>query len=121
MPWTPELGGKTIALMEAAAKRFRLNNASLSIFDERHEILKVEVGYNLMTLERTTSISAHALYSEDVFVILDTHRVCYSNFLLHINPNANNGLGLAFCEKSMGHWSTSYPFFCRSTSDLGLW
>ncbi|KAM0144338.1 hypothetical protein ACHAO1_000096 [Botrytis cinerea] len=74
VPWTPELGGKTIALMEAAAKRFRLNNASLSIFDERHEILKVEVGYNLMTLERTTSISAHALYSEDVFVILDTHR-----------------------------------------------
>ncbi|KAF7914246.1 uncharacterized protein EAF01_000652 [Botrytis porri] len=74
VPWTPELGGKTIALMEAAAKRFRLNNASVSIFDERHEILKVEVGYNLMMLERTTSISAHALYSEDVFVILDTHQ-----------------------------------------------
>ncbi|THV49973.1 hypothetical protein BGAL_0170g00030 [Botrytis galanthina] len=74
VPWTPELGGKTIALMEAAAKRFRLNSASVSIFDERHEILKVEVGYNLMTLERTTSISAHALYSEDVFVILDTHQ-----------------------------------------------
>ncbi|CAD6451642.1 676d3e83-757c-465f-95cb-42456426a20e [Sclerotinia trifoliorum] len=73
-PWTPELGGKIIALMGAAAKRFRLSCASVSAFDEWHEILRVEVGYNLMKLDRTTSISAHALYSEEVLVILDTHQ-----------------------------------------------
>ncbi|EDN92023.1 predicted protein [Sclerotinia sclerotiorum 1980 UF-70] len=41
-PWTPELGGKTIALMGAAAKRFRLSCAAVSAFDEWHEILRVE-------------------------------------------------------------------------------
>lgn len=76
-PWTPELGGKTIALMEAAAKRFHLSCASVSVFDERYDILRVEVGYNLMKLDRTTSIAAHALYSEEVLVILDTHQVCF--------------------------------------------
>ncbi|ESZ94329.1 hypothetical protein SBOR_5273 [Sclerotinia borealis F-4128] len=74
VPWPAELSAKLLALMDAAAKRFRINSASLSIFDERFEKFRIDVGYNIGDIERTTSIAAHALYSEEVLVILDTHQ-----------------------------------------------
>ncbi|KAI9651002.1 hypothetical protein NHQ30_001039 [Ciborinia camelliae] len=75
-PWDPDLGRRIVALMEAAVKRFHIKGASVSVFDERYEKLRVDVGYDgdMANIKRTTSIAAHALYSEEVLIILDTHK-----------------------------------------------
>lgn len=93
--WDSELGGKLIALMRAAGARFKLNQASLSVFDEKSEKLRVDCGYYIKNnnsidrnIDRTTSIAAHALYSEEVLVIMDTHQVCFSiSFFPILIPN----------------------------------
>ncbi|KAB8292115.1 hypothetical protein EYC80_007860 [Monilinia laxa] len=74
-PWGDELTNKILALMGAAAKHFGMKNASLSVFDEKFEKLRADCGYFIdANIERTTSMAAHVLYSEEVLVVLDTHQ-----------------------------------------------
>ncbi|RAL66374.1 hypothetical protein DID88_006067 [Monilinia fructigena] len=74
-PWGKELASKILALMGAAAKHFKMKNASLSVFDEKFEKLRADCGYFIdANIERTTSMAAHVLYSEEVLVVLDTHQ-----------------------------------------------
>ncbi|KAG4030197.1 hypothetical protein MFRU_013g02160 [Monilinia fructicola] len=74
-PWGEELANKILALMGAAAKYFQTKNASLSVFDAKFEKLRADCGYFInSSIERTTSMAAHVLYSEEALVILDTHQ-----------------------------------------------
>ena len=63
-------------LIAAAMKEFDAEFASLSFFDGKYEILRLEMGYNASRIPRSISIAAHALLWEDVLVVLDTKKVC---------------------------------------------
>ncbi|TAQ85306.1 hypothetical protein B7494_g6363 [Chlorociboria aeruginascens] len=63
---------KVGALIHAAMMKFQACRACLSFFDETHEIVKADSGHNRSNVGRSVSIAAHALLTEDVFVILDT-------------------------------------------------
>jgi hypothetical protein len=71
--WAKENVGK---ILLAAMTRFGTRFASLSFFDQKYEVLKVENGYNRSHIDRDVSIAAHVLYSSDVMVVLDTKKVC---------------------------------------------
>jgi len=75
--WARERAG---ALILAAMKKFDTRNASLSFFDGNLESFKAENGYHRPHVARKISIAAHALLSQDVFVILDTHEVSLLDF-----------------------------------------
>jgi hypothetical protein len=63
-------------------KEFDTVFASLSFFDGQDEIFKAENGYNVPRIPRSISIAAHALLSDDVFVVLDTKQVCKTFFIV---------------------------------------
>lgn len=71
--WAEENVGKVLL---AAMTRFGTRFASVSIFDQKNEVLKVENGYNRSYIDRDVSIAAHVLYSSDVMVVLDAKKVC---------------------------------------------
>jgi hypothetical protein len=77
--WSRE---KATALICAAMKEFDAVFASLSFFDGKNEIFKAENGYNIPRISRSISIAAHALLSEDVFVVLDTKHVCKATLII---------------------------------------
>ena len=59
-----------------ALKHFEVTKGSLSFFDKFYERIQIEKGYNSDVIPRHSSIAAHALYSTDVMVVLDTQKVC---------------------------------------------
>lgn len=67
--WDEEKAG---ALILAAMKKFDTRYAAISFFDGQSETFKAENGYGRMEIPREISIAAHALFSEDTLVVLDT-------------------------------------------------
>jgi hypothetical protein len=81
--------------------KFQTRFASLSFFDETHERFRAENGYGQKEIARAISIGAHALYSSDVLVVLDTTQVCS---LSEITPSKLMVTGLALPKQPLGHW-----------------
>ena len=77
--WTPGTHtDKLVELVSTAAKRINAEAGCLSFFDEEEELVQIEGLLRRPRVERKESIAAHALYSQEVMVILDTHKVCGS-------------------------------------------
>jgi len=73
----PQFHNKNVGkVLLAAMSRFSTSFISVSIFDQKNEVFKVENGYNRSHIDRDASIAAHVLYSSDVMVVLDTKKVC---------------------------------------------
>lgn len=58
--------------MREATKKFGTRFGAISFFDDEYEVCKAEKGYSVKHIQRSNSIAAHALYSTEVFAILDT-------------------------------------------------
>jgi len=71
--WSQQQAGY---LITNAMKTFGTRFASISFFDHKNEMFKVENGYNKPSVSRSISVAAHALLSDDVFLVLDTKKVC---------------------------------------------
>ncbi len=76
MLWPQWAQRKTGDIMRKAMDAFGTRFASLSFFDDKFELVKVENGYNRSQIDRDISIAAHVLFSPDVMVVLDTKKVC---------------------------------------------
>lgn len=61
--------------IEILSDRLDLDYVSFSIFDEAYEKRVFDTIYGEMVIPRRQSIAAHALYQEDILVVLDTHKV----------------------------------------------
>jgi len=57
-------------------KKFDTPYVSLSFFTESDELLRMEKGFGIDTIDRSISISAHVLYSDSVLAVVDTKKVC---------------------------------------------
>lgn len=64
-------------LLRKAEYDFGVTLASFSVFEDDYEIIQGERkgGFGKMLVPRELSIAAHALYSTDVFVLLDATKV----------------------------------------------
>lgn len=71
---------------------FGTHFASISFFDHDNEIFKVENGFDKGSISRSISIAAHALLSDEVFVILDTKK----DWRFANNPLATEKPGIRF-------------------------
>jgi len=71
---------KISALMMTAMETFGTCLSSLSFFDGTDEMIIAGLGYGTVKVPRSVSIAAHAVLSDDVFVVLDTHKVSSSSF-----------------------------------------
>ena len=58
-----------------AKRLLRTEHASLSVLDRKHEIMRVESGYNRAMIPRHDSLGAHVLIGKDMMIVLDTHKV----------------------------------------------
>ncbi|RKF65330.1 putative gaf domain-containing protein [Erysiphe neolycopersici] len=58
--------------LREVTKKFGTRFGAISFFDEESEVCKTEKGYSVKRIQRSNSIAAHALYSTEVFAILDT-------------------------------------------------
>ncbi|POS85447.1 hypothetical protein EPUL_002378, partial [Erysiphe pulchra] len=58
--------------LREATKKFGTRFGAISFFDDEYEVCKAEKGYSVKNIQRSNSIAAHALYSTEVFAILDT-------------------------------------------------
>ena len=67
---------KLVELVTVAIERFGAEAGCLSFFDEEAELIQIEGLHERSRVDRGESIAAHALYSQEVMVILDTHKVC---------------------------------------------
>jgi hypothetical protein len=76
--WPKWSKDKARSIINDAMKEFDTCCASISFFDDRSEIFKIEYGYGGPKISRPVSIAAHALLSNDVLVLLDTKEVCYT-------------------------------------------
>lgn len=63
-------------LLPEIMRNFKSGGCAASSFSNREEVIKAERGYNTDLIPRSTSIAAHALLSTEVFVVLDTKKVC---------------------------------------------
>ncbi|KAE9373416.1 hypothetical protein N431DRAFT_456199 [Stipitochalara longipes BDJ] len=73
--WAP--GAHTDALGElvsAAVKRFGAEAGCLSFFNTEKELVQIEGLHQRPRIDRQDSIAAHALYSQEVMVVLDTKK-----------------------------------------------
>jgi hypothetical protein len=73
----PEFGAPYAQdLVEQAAQFFDVEFAAISFFDEKREILKAQTGlYSDGIFGRPYSVTAHSLYTMDVFVVTDAKQV----------------------------------------------
>jgi hypothetical protein len=101
--WSQLIEAKAGFLIGAAMKKFETRFASLSFFDETHERFRAENGYGQKDIARAISIGAHALYSSDVLVVLDTAQVCC---LSQVTSSKLIVIGLALPKQPLGHWKS---------------
>ncbi|OBT62872.1 hypothetical protein VE03_07567 [Pseudogymnoascus sp. 23342-1-I1] len=74
--WTPRQEHRAKELIQASMEEFGVTGVSISLIDTSHEILKAEVGYGYRRrlIKRSESIAAHALFSTEVLVVVDTKK-----------------------------------------------
>lgn len=82
--WSQAMAG---TIIRTVMRHFHTDTGSISFFDQDNELFKVENGYSKAFVARSVSIAAHVLLSDDVLVILDTHKVCS----YHIIKASTNG------------------------------
>lgn len=81
-------------LVDQAAQYFDVEFAAISFFDERREIFKAQYGIQSDgVFGRPYSITAHALYTMDVFVVTDTKQVRCCELAWFINADIYNRTG----------------------------
>ncbi|TQS39119.1 hypothetical protein Golomagni_00360 [Golovinomyces magnicellulatus] len=58
--------------LNSAMKRFGTRYGAVSFFDDDYELFQAENGYNVLNVQRSSSIAAHALYTTETLSIVDT-------------------------------------------------